>query len=474
MIYNKLEQKIYSIQVEPNQSGLIEVETIILNGLYRFSILGVKQRKSCDTRDRIYSALRSQKLINLKSDNKKITVNLLPTDLEKKTNIYDLAIALSCLVCMGQIKFNENILVVGELSILGNIISTGYLLKSIHQAVKNNIKIIICPQSDLDIINKNNNDLYKLLEINNIKIITGESLDKLINNIKNNVFFTAKNIENKFIADKNLVVIKCIEILDNNILKIILGLCTKRNIFIENKKGSYIKKFINNLIYYNQKLNYSEILMTADKLNVDDRNILEIYTYSKVSILDNQTQKVDLMHMLNESIHGFNLIENFLNMNDESMYIIKKYNISTIICFYNACPCGNTNNFFNNINNERCFCIQRNILKYRQNVIKTENGFFDFHINTISTPQSEYLSDDYININNIISSFRNTIFEMKPSGVIDSFIKDNISLNDRNYLDKVVDLAQDICKLNNIIHKKDLIISLDDINLSIDLLRKDF
>jgi hypothetical protein len=474
MIYTKLEQKIYSIQVELNQSGLIEIETIILNGLYRFSILGIKQKKSCDTRDRIYSALRSQKLINLKSDNKKITVNLLPTDLEKKTNIYDLSIALSCLCCMGQIKFNENILVVGELSILGNIISTGYLLKSIHQAIKNNIKIIICPQSDLEIVDKNNNDLYQLLKINNIKIITAESLDKLIYNIKNNIYYIVKNIENESNTDKNIMLIKSIEILDNDILKIVLGLCTKRNIFIENKKDYYVKKFINNLIYYNQKLNYKEILMTADKLDTSDKNILEIHTYPKASILDNQTQKKDLINMLNESIFGFNLIENFLNMNEESMYIIKKHHISSIICFYSACPCGNTNNFFNNINNERCFCIQRNILKYKQNVIKTENSFFDFHINSMGTQKNEYLSDDYININNIISGFRNTNLKVEENNVTKAFIEENIDLYERNYLDKVINLAKDICKLNNITHKKNLVLTPEEIELSMVLLKRDF
>ena len=273
---------------------------------------------------------------------------------------------------------------------------------------------------------------------------------------------------------ESLTKIKPVEILDNNILKIVLGLCTKRNIFIENKKDSYVKKFINNLIYYNQKLNYSEILMTADKLNTSDKNILEIHTYPKASILDNQTQKKDLINMLNESIFGFNLIENFLNMNEESMYIIKKHHISSIICFYSACPCGNTNNFFNNINNERCFCIQRNILKYKQNVINTENSFFDFHINSTYSTKSEYLSNDYININNIISDFRNTNLKVEENKVVESFVEENIDLYERNYLDKVINLAKDICKLNSVVHKKDPVLTLKEIKLSIDLLKRDF
>jgi predicted ATPase with chaperone activity len=109
--------KIYSIQIDSNQSRLIEIETIILNGLYRFSILGINQKHSSDTKDRIYSALRSQRLTNLKSNNKKITVNLIPTDIDKRANIYDLGIALSCLSCMGQIHINEDVLVLGKIYI---------------------------------------------------------------------------------------------------------------------------------------------------------------------------------------------------------------------------------------------------------------------------------------------------------------------------------------------------------------------
>lgn len=475
-INNINNQKIYSIQVGLNQSGLIDIETIILNGLYRFSILGIKQKNSSDTKDRIYSALRSQKLINLKSDNKKITVNLLPTIIEKKTNIYDLGITLGCLSCMNQIKLNESIIAVGELSILGNIIPTGFLLKSIYQAIKNNIKTVICSRLDLDAINISSNNLQQLIEINNIKIIVGEYLDELVQNIRDEKYHVFKTKTNKNLISPPLTIDqpRSVEILNDDILKIILALCTKRNIFIENKKESYIKKFIKNLIYYNQKLNDYELLIMADRLNINDRNILELYTYPKVSILDNQVQKNDLMIMLNESMFGFNIIENFLNINEESMYVIKKNYSSSIICFYNSCPCGNGNTFFNNINNERCFCIQRNILKYKQSVKKIENGFFDFHINNINNVKTEYLSNDYIIVNNIISTFRNILLQVEEGEFVKIFREGNTELYEMNYLDNIIDLAKDICKLNHIINKDDLVLSKDNIQQAIDLFRKDF
>ncbi len=474
--------KIYSIHTESNRVDLIEVETIILNGLYRFSILGINQKNYTDTKDRIYSALRSQKLVNLKSDNKKITVNLLPTNINKKTNIYDLSIALSCLSCMGQINIDEDTIVIGELSILGNIIPGNFILRSIYQAIKNNIKIIVCTQVEMDRLDKNKMDIQKLIIENNIKFISSNNLGDLINNIKNNNYSVLKGKENQSISksicnnipDINQIKIKSCKDLNINILKIIVAICTKRNIFIENTKNSFIKKYIDNLIYYNKKLNPSEILRISNILNLCDDQILETYTYPKVSILDSQTQKNDLSNLLNISYFGFNIIEDFLNMSEESMYIIKKYNSSSILCFYNTCPCGNSNVFFNNIGNNKCFCLQRNILKYRQRLQKIENGFFDFHINTAYENSIEYISDDYIKVNNIISKFRNTEVEIIDEYDSHIFIEKNINLLDRAHLDKILCLAKDIAKLNHILTEEEPKLNQENIDLAIELLKKDF
>ncbi len=474
--------KIYSIHTESNKTNLIEIETIILNGLYRFSILGINQKNSTDTKDRIYSALRSQKLVNLKSDNKKITVNLLPTNIIKKTNIYDLSIALSCLSCMNQINIDENVIVIGELSILGNIIPSNFILRSIYQAVKNNIKIIVCTQAEIDTLDKNKIDIQKLIIENNIKLISSNNLGDLIQNIKNNKYTVLKDIKNKSIDDRicenisntNLIKIRSSKDLNINILKIILAICTKRNIFIENTKNSFIKKYIENLIYYNKKLNPIEVLKMSNMLNLSDDQILETYTYPKVSILDSQTQKNDLSNLLNISYFGFNIIEDFLNMSEESMYIIKKYNSSSILCFYNTCPCGNSNVFFNNIGNNKCFCLQRNILKYRQRLQKIENGFFDFHINTAYENSIEYISDDYVKVNDIISKFRNTGVEIVDEYASNIFIKNNIDLLDRVYLDKILCLAKDIAKLNHILTEEEPKLNQENIDLAIELLKKDF
>lgn len=476
--------KIYSIQNDIDSNNLIEIETIILNGLYRFSILGINQKNSSDTKDRVYSALRSQKLINLKSDNKKITVNLLPTNIDKKLNIYDLGIALSCLSCMDQINIGGDAIVTGELSILGNIIPAKLLLKSIDEALRNNIKTIICSQKDVETLNKYQKGLGEIIKENDIKFISSDNLNDLVKKIKNNTYTNLDTEKKINVVNFNKKKYKSLNISDINIFKIVLALCTKRNIFIENNKNCYIKKYIKNLNYYNVRIRNCEILKISNVLSLSDEQILEKYTYPKVSILDNQVKKNDLNKLLCESLFGFNIIEDFLSINEESLYIIKNNYKSSVFCFYNSCPCGNNNVFFNNIDRDKCYCLQRNILKHKQKLEKVENNFFDFYINNTSNLNVEYSADDYLTVNNIINDYRNTSLEVVDVQIFFDFFKKNESIFEIDYLNRVIELAKDINKLENIIENDitnikyrevDIIKpSQKNIDLAMNLLKKDF
>ncbi|MBC7767149.1 hypothetical protein H7Y21_04135 [Arenimonas sp.] len=468
---NKQTYKIYTTNLSSDTSQLIEIETIILNGLYRFSILGVNQKSSSDIKDRVYSALRSQKLMNLKSDNKKITVNLLPTNIDKKTNIYDLGIALSCLVHMNQIELNENILATGELSIVGNLIPSNYILKSIYQAIENNIKCIICSQNDIEILNIYPNNLNYIINKNKLKFIVANNLGELIQNIKNNSFYTFKN--NNEIITK--VIRRHIDLNNENIFKIILAICTNRNIFIENRKDSYIKKFLKNLIYYTNRLNDFEILNISNILSKPDHSVLDMFTYPKMSIIDSQTQKDDLLLIVNESLFGFNLIENFISIPQDILYTTKKLHKSSIICFYNSCPCGNSNNLFISIQDDKCICLQRHILRYRQKILVLENGFFDFYIQNINNDILEYKQDDYVYINEIISNFRNQVNNINQIEVMDQISTTLKNYYEKAELDIIINLAKDIAMLKYILDetKKPMVLK-DTIDLAVKFLKKGF
>jgi hypothetical protein len=470
----KQNKKIYSIENSSNVSNLIEIETVILNGLYRFSILGVGQKNSSEIKDRVYSALRSQKLLNLKSDNKKITVNLLPTNINKKDNFYDLSIALSCMIHTNQLFLDEDVLAIGELSILGNIIPSKYLLKAIYQAIQNNIKIIICSNKDLEKFYNHNHTIHDLIQINKINFISADTLAELVLNIKNKEYFIYTD-KNKLLTNENKTNnAENIKLNDKNIFKIILAICTNRNIFIENKKGLYIQKFIKNLIYYNSKINNKNILQISNMLDQNDDEVLNEYQQPIVSFIDKQTPKDQLDNLMKKSTFGFNVVSDFANLNEEILHIIKTNSYSSVLCFYDTCPCGNNNLFFNNFNQDRCLCLQRHIIKYRQKIKRLENNFFDFYINNTLDINLEYDSYDYININNLINNFKEEQVSVLESTNIFDLIGPEHNNYDKQEIENILALSKDIVKLEYILNKNTLTLSKASVQLAIDFLKKDF
>lgn len=129
----------------------IEVD-IALQGLPSFTIVGLADRAVEESKERVRSAIR-----NSGSDflSKKITINLAPADLPKMGPAYDLPIALGLLAASGQIPFvnpgklnlNET-LVVGELSLDGNLRKTHGILPLAVLAKKMGMKRIMVPKEN--------------------------------------------------------------------------------------------------------------------------------------------------------------------------------------------------------------------------------------------------------------------------------------------------------------------------------------
>ncbi len=465
--------KIYSISASTPEPNLIEVETIILNGLYKFSILGINQKNSSDIKDRVYSALRSQKLLNLKSDNKKITVNLLPTNIEKKSNVYDLGIALSCLVHMNQVELQENILAVGELSIAGNIIPSSCILKTIHQAIEHDVKIVICSTEDLEALNTYRNNINDLIEDRDIRFIAGQTLSEILCNIKDDTFYQFDRFESRH---GNTRFDGQIDITEMHIFKIVLAICTNRNVFIENKKDSHLKNFLKNLIYYSNSLSSKDLVRLASRLDVTDKELLENYNYPIISMIDGQTQKDDLHKILNESLLGFNIMDDFTSIPEEAFHVIKKARTSSIVCFYSPCPCGNINNLFTSFAVDKCICLQRSILRHRQKLHRLENGFFDFYVKNANEDRINFSAADYVDINKIIHIFKNTgdiALEEEEVDKIRELYSTHYNKQEVE-IDEIMILFKDTLKLQSILNKTKPAVSKDSAGLVLELIRKDF
>ena len=121
----------------------VDVEVQIASGVVGFTIVGLPDKAVAESRERVRSALHA---LGLSLPAKRITVNLAPADLAKEGSHYDLPIALGLLGAMGVVPSDalENTIVLGELSLDGNIRSvTGILPAAMHAGASQSR--LICP-----------------------------------------------------------------------------------------------------------------------------------------------------------------------------------------------------------------------------------------------------------------------------------------------------------------------------------------
>lgn len=96
----------------------VEVEVSVFRGLPSFSIVGMPDSSIQESKERIFSAIKSSKFI---MPNARIVVNLAPGHIKKSGSGFDLPIAVAILVATGQIPYDEiyKYMLIGELSLDG-------------------------------------------------------------------------------------------------------------------------------------------------------------------------------------------------------------------------------------------------------------------------------------------------------------------------------------------------------------------
>ncbi len=105
----------------------VEVEVHLANGLPQFCIVGLPEAEVKESRDRVRAAIQTSQF---EFPSRRITVNLAPADLPKKSGRYDLPIALGILAASGQIPKQglDQYEVAGELALTGE-------LRAVHGAL---------------------------------------------------------------------------------------------------------------------------------------------------------------------------------------------------------------------------------------------------------------------------------------------------------------------------------------------------
>lgn len=126
---------------------IVDIEVDISSGLPAFTIVGLPDAAVKESRERVRSALKNS---GFDFPNGRITVNLAPADIRKEGSVYDLAIALAILIATGQLKQQlEDVMILGELSLAGEVRGVRGVLPSTIAAKEKGIKGIVVPKENI-------------------------------------------------------------------------------------------------------------------------------------------------------------------------------------------------------------------------------------------------------------------------------------------------------------------------------------
>ena len=151
---------------------VIDVEADVSNGFPGWEIVGLADTTVKESKERIKTAIKNV-YGNLLS--KKYVINLSPAGIKKEGSVLDLPIAVAILIELGVIKRKNlhDTIIIGELSLNGDIKPVNGVFASCLEAKNKNFKNIIIPES--------NSDDVRL--ISGINIITARNLNQLVETI---------------------------------------------------------------------------------------------------------------------------------------------------------------------------------------------------------------------------------------------------------------------------------------------------
>lgn len=141
--------KINSATFTGIEGVVVSVEVDIARGMPCFNIVGLADTSVKESKDRVRAAI-----VNSGFDFpvNRITVNLAPADIKKEGALFDLPIAIGILAATEQINFEdaENFLIMGELSLSGQLKKVRGILPIAIEGLKNNIYSFILPMENAE------------------------------------------------------------------------------------------------------------------------------------------------------------------------------------------------------------------------------------------------------------------------------------------------------------------------------------
>ncbi len=140
--------KVYSTALRGVSMEIVSVETDVSDGLPSFEMVGLLNSEVREAKERVRSAIKNTGYL---LPPKRITVSLSPADIRKEGSYFDLPIAVGILGSLGLINlkyYEEDILIAGELSLSGEVLSMNGVLPMILAAREKGIRRFIIPKKN--------------------------------------------------------------------------------------------------------------------------------------------------------------------------------------------------------------------------------------------------------------------------------------------------------------------------------------
>ncbi len=180
---------IKSMSLQGLEGYLVDVQVDVAAGMPNWGVVGLPDISVKEAKERVRTAIKNS---GYEFPSRKIIINLAPADTRKEGSFYDLPIAIGILIDFGEIK-NQSMaetVVIGELSLDGQINHANGILPMCIEAKKLGIKKVILPKKDAE----------EAAIVEGLQVIGVENLQQVVAylNQKEDIEFTKTNIKNLF------------------------------------------------------------------------------------------------------------------------------------------------------------------------------------------------------------------------------------------------------------------------------------